>query len=361
MQKISLFILLCLTAFFARAIEDTLFIQNLRHMWISIDARGNMAPYTADKYPELIFFEITEPEQHGDLLLQSQKPVDVWLNNKLIFYKFDSSAVLDLDSLFEEEKGQLKFKIFSAGGIDESLVTRKILIGKSLQEDYVNVSQRERTGINDLYILILSILLLMTGIFKRFFPGTFRHSIQNPLSFKVRSASADRYESFGSIDNLYSVFFLGAITTLFFLYLGYDVILIPGKGVVTGLINWLVVSLAISLGIGLKYLWTKLICVLFQFREIPGIQLQDFIRFFTLVILIGTCLTLLDFSFFNSTTEWFRDLTVYLVLFSLLFFQVWFFRKFDNFYSHKKLMIFSYLCTTEFLPGFLAIYWLVKM
>lgn len=361
MRQSILIIILCCTGFVIKAAKDTLVTQDLRHIWLSVDGSGQVRPYTRDLNAELIFFELPHAESREYLLLQSGKPVDVWLNDQLILFHFDSTLVLDVDSLWDSTAGRLKFKIFAKGGIDETLVATKVRIGNYLEAD-LTVSKRAYSIKDDLYVVLLTLILLLAGIFRRYFPFTYRHCIQNPLSSKVRSMSADRdYDSFGSVDNLYSIFFLGAVSAVFFLYLEFDVPMFLGTSILSGLANWFTIALLIAVAILIKYLWTRVIAALYQFRGISNIQVQDFIRFFTLVTLMGTILTLLDFSLINSSSGWFRDLTVYLMLFALLFFQFWFFRKFDKSYSHKKLMIFSYLCTTEFLPGFLAIYWLVKM
>lgn len=358
MQRLYIFILTCLLAFPISA-QDTLVIQNLRHMWVEVDSKGNLTPYTSGNSPELIFFELSTSEQQDYLLLKSKKKVDVWLNNELILLQFDSAVTLDLDSLFKEKGDNLRFKLFSAGGIDQSLVTKKIRIGNFTETDLITLKERQKSEANDLYLITLSIILLLTGIFRRYFPLVFYQSIRNPLS---RTASTKRtYDSFASADNLYSIFFFGAISTLFFAYLGYNVVLFSGSGVIHGLFNWLISTFVVVGVIVLKYLWTKFISLLYQYRETPNIQTQDFIRFFTLIMLLGTLFTLIDFSLFGSGSGWFRDMTLYIVLLALVFFQIWLFRKFDKHYSHKKLMIISYLCTTEFLPGFLAVYWLVKM
>lgn len=363
MRRIAFYLIGVLSGWVIQA-QDTVVTQNLKHMWVSIDSSGELSPYVEDGDAELIFFELTESNQHGKLQINSDRPIDIWLNNKLIYFQFSTSVVLDLDSIRQNSgiDHKLKFKIFARGGVEESLTTQIIQIGDFLASDLVKVSQRKGASSEDLYILIITIILFLAGVFRRFFPITFKQSIQNPLSLRVRSMSAERtYDSFGSLDNMYSVFFLGAISSLFLTYLGYELVFLSARGLIGGLLNWLVASLVIALGITVKYWWTKIVSFLYQFREIPNIQAQDFIRFFTLVFLVGVALTLLDFSLFNTSSVWFTNLTLYLVLFALIFFQVWFFRKFDKFYSHKKLMIISYLCTTEFLPGFLAIYWLVKM
>lgn len=333
--------------------QDTLVLQDMKHAWTPLD-QG------AERF--LIRFELPVLAANEALMIRSEEPVDIWINAQLGWHQFDSTLFLDASALAPFGTGSYWIQLFSSGGIEEdALVTRLIRI-VSLPREEVAGSSSMRTADQAGYLIILTILLLLLGIYRHFFPITFNQSIQNPLSHKIRSFSADKtYVTFGSVDNLFSLFFFGGLATLIFGYLGYGLELWTEDSVGRTLTNWVLGSIVVSLVLIGKYVWARFVAFVYQFRGIPNIQVQDFVHFFTLILLIGAGMSLIDFSSTGHSGAGMENFIIYLMILSLIFFQVWFFLKFDKFHTHRKLMIFSYLCTTEFLPGFLAIYWLMKL
>lgn len=355
-MRILLILFIQLIVFMARA-QDTIVVQDLRHAWVSMDKQGELMTYMPDTKTKVVFFQLPEDLQVGYYLkLQGLRPLDVWMNNQLILHQLDSAV------FFTKLLATDHFKIYSESGISDALVTQILKIRPTGQAVDETISEKKSQWKDEYYLILLTVMLLLAGIYRRFFPVTFNQSVRNPLSYKIRSISADQtYVNFGSVDNLFSIFYFSALITFLFTILGYDLLFNKSEAFVYGLVNWLMTSLLISLIILIKFLWTKMIASLYQIRELPNIQTQDFVHFFTLIATGGLLISLIDFAVYDSSAGFLKDFIRYLAVASLLFFQFWLFFKFDKFSSFRKLMIISYLCTTEFLPGFLVIYWLTKM
>lgn len=338
--------------------QDTVVVRDLSRAWISMDKDGNPDPYLPGDRSRVIFFELPEDLQEGSALrLKATKPVDVWINDRLVLHHFDSIRHFDDISSGDQ------FKVYGQKGISGIFTSNIVRLEEKAKEIELNpISEKRSRGETEHYLVLMTIILLLAGVYRQFFPITFNQSIRNPLSSKVRSISVDQtYVNFGSIDNLFSIFYFGGLITFLFNFLGYNLTVIKDEIFINALLNWLLASLGISVLILIKFLWIRLIAALYQLRELPNIQIQDFVHFFTLIATGGILITFIDFTLFDSTASFLKSGVKYLTISSLLFFQFWLFLKVDKFSSFRKLMIILYLCTTEFLPGFLAIYWLTEM
>lgn len=351
------FVFLLFSCFLAYPKQDTLVLQDLKHAWIAVEENGELAIFSESDPSNLIIFEVPEVKDNEILLIRSQEPVDIWINDQLLLHQFDSVWTIKA-----KETAGTAIRIFCKRAIDPELLVTQILQIKDLPEyELLRITENKKSNLAG-YFLVLTIILLLTGVYKRVFPITFSQASQNPLRYKIRSFNVEKsYVGFGTVDNFYSVLFFGALASLLFGYLDMGFELPENATVKSTLTQWLGGTMIVSLVIFGKFFWARLIAFIYQLKGISNIQVQDFVHFSTFVFLIGVGMSLIDFSLFGSVVPHIKNLITYLLIISVLFFQGWLFFKFDKFYSHRKLMIFSYLCTTEFLPGFLIIYWLTKM
>lgn len=337
--------------------QDTLTVADLSHGWMGLTKSGELTPVFNPEDQKVIIFKVPPDLPDHYLLLSTEKPVDIWLNDKLLYHEFDSIVLLKANTFSQNDQ----LKVYASRGIPAGFVSRVVTLHQTEKSQDL-LKERKADFETERYLVLGTILLLLAGFFRKYFPITFNQSFRNPLSYKIRSISVDQtYVSFGSVDNLYSAFFFGGLIGFLLIYLDYDFMLVSGDIFINSLVNWLLVSLVVSMAIMVKFFLAKTLAALYQIRELPNIQTQDFTHFFTLVATGAALITFLDFSFFDSTSDFFKEVIHYLLVASVIFFQFWLFFKFDRFYAVRKLMIISYLCTTEFLPGFLTVYWLMKM
>lgn len=336
--------------------QDTVAVRDLKHGWMGIEPDGKVIPVYDVQDHQAIKLAIPADVKKGLYLrVASPGPIDIWWKGQLLHHQFEASMLLLADTLEDA-----RFMFYADQGIPVGFSIELVKISNAVTLDPI---QEKPVQVNaEVYLVIGAFLLLLTAFFRRNFTITFYQSFQNPLSYKIRSISVDQtYVGFGSVDNLYSIFFFSSLFSFLLLYLDLDPMIIEGVSFWSRVANWLVITLLLVTLLVIKFILTKSIALLYQIRELPNIQSQDFIHFFTLVVSLGIAISFIDFSLFHSGSLILQDITLYLVIGSIIFFQVWLYFKLDKFYVVRKLMIISYLCTTEFLPGFLTIYWLTKM
>ncbi|MBR06121.1 MAG: hypothetical protein CMP48_00410 [Rickettsiales bacterium] len=360
-RTLTVFILILLASNYLFAQKDTVFIRDLEASWQTIDQPGVSVPYI-QKREDIVFFEIPRLETGTILKLESSAYFDIWVNDQIFFSKFKGVQFIDLDSLSNNYVESPTITCYSPDWRDGDLRTTLYqVVDSGYDTMYGKLNQPGNLDRNT-YLIVAGLIFLMLGMYRRFFPGTFSKSFNSPLSFKLRGLTSDEnYQAFLSFDNLYALLTLGFMASFLSYYLGYQMI---SLGISP---NWsrsvLTIMLVALIGSGMllaKYLWSLLISGIFQFRELPNIQNQDLTHF--LMLLTSGCLiiSLIDFTFYNFYSEALRSVIVMLYVIMLVFFQFWMVLKLDKIYSHRKLMIISYLCTTEFLPGFIIILWLLK-
>lgn len=352
--------LLLLTSVVLFAQKDTVFVKDMTSSWQTFDGSGLFVPYIQQQ-SEIIFFEV--PRQSGALIkVQCKVSFDVWVNDQIYLSQFKGTTFLNLDSLNNSHLELPTLTFYSSDWREGDLITELYEVIKTGREKaYGKITKQGHLDQNS-YLIVLAILILMVGAYRRFFPGTFSKSYSNPLSFKLRGLSAeDNYQNFLGFDNIVAIFYLSIMASLLSYYLGYQMIQLgisPSWQVSVPVI----ILVALIGGVMLigKYLWSLMVSAIFQFKDFPNIQNQDYIHFLILLTSVCLGLSIIDYTQYNFTSEFLRSSIIMIYVIMLIFFQFWMAIKLDKLYSHRKLMIISYLCTTEFLPSFVIIIWLLK-
>lgn len=352
--------LLCLTLnlpFNARSQERVAEVD-LSPGWKSINTSGEAITYQRN-LSRIIFFNPDELENQHRLKISSNQPIDIWINEQLIIHGLEGVVLLD-SMVSRDALKDATVTIYCEDGIDDNVTTSLI----SPENANIKVIQwyKSSNSIRNWFLIALTILLLMGGVFRYYFPLAFGHVFKNPLSGKMRSLSAEEsYLNFGSLDNIYVLIYFSFLLATLLLYLGTGRLLDTSRAITGIFYFWIVLFVIIILTVLAKYVWMRILGFIYQFQKIALIQLQDRINFFIPVIIICLAISILDYSFFAFTSVKLHNTAIYAMIISEIFFSIWFYFKFDKSYPHRKLMIITYLCTTEFLPGTLAIYWLEQL
>lgn len=361
MIRSAILLLLTTLATELSAQQDTVFIEDLSSAWQTFDEAGNSIPYIERK-SDIVFFELPPSEPGVLLRIEAKVPFDIWIGDQIYRNNFKGTASLNVDSVRNFHLDNPTLTFYGKDWRQTELNTRLLeVIGSSNGLLFGRISKKGHLDQNS-YLLIVGLLLVMAGVYRRFFAATFSKSYSNPLSLKLRGLSAeDAYASFFSFDNLYALMYLGVLGSLLSYYLGYQLISLGlNPDWMISVPRILLVALIGVLMLLMKFIWSNVAGYIFQFKDLPNIQNQDFIHFLILLTSIALVLSSVDYTLFNFTSEKIRWFIVILYVILLIFFQFWMILKFDKFYSHRKLMIITYLCTTEFLPCFVIIYWLLK-
>ena len=339
---------------------DTLVMRDLAVAWRTFDTDGVVSEYVRSKN-EIVFFELPKVSPSERLLIGSDEPVDIWLNEHLVKHNFSGSTTYSPDSLRMALGSPVRVTIYQKGGIGSSLITQIAEIhSNKVSGDPLH--PRLEGFADDAYLIILTILVLFTGVYRRVFPISFSHAFQTPLTFKMRSLSAEEsYMSFGSIDNLFTGLYFSGLVSAFLSYSGVYPFREAPVTLASSLWTWLATTLLVFAFFLLKYGWSRLLGFIFEFKGLSNIHSQDFVSLFILVMTMCLGISAIDFTLFDFGSQTLKSGTILLLVLAVIFYQLWIYFKFDKYHSHRKLMIIVYLCTTEFLPGFLIIYWLVKL
>ncbi|MEQ8469991.1 MAG: DUF4271 domain-containing protein [Marinoscillum sp.] len=341
---------------------DTLIVKDLKVGWLSFDEQGNTIPYQEDK-SEIIFFEPpSDVEPNTYLLINCLTDFDIWINDQLIHHGFSGKLQLPIDSLNSAYMTPPSLTFFAKSWKSPELQTSLYKLTPTQDRNPYSKVGRQGFLSADVYLICLTMLIGLLGIYRRFFPSSFSKAFQNPLGFKLRGLSAeDTYLGFVSFDNILSITIFGLMSALLVSYLGYQPIpsvANPNWGPSLGAV--LMLASLFMLYVVVKYLLGHLVASIFDYKGVANIQTQDYTHFCILAISLCLALSAFDFTLYNFTSAGLKTTVVVTLIISMIFFQFWLLMKLDKFYSHRKLMIITYLCTTEFLPGFLIVYWLVK-
>lgn len=334
-------------------------IQDLSPAWKSIDSEGKVIPYNPAA-SEMVFVEVPALESNQHLYIKSPiSNVDVWLGQQLIIHNLQSEILLD--TLIDKPIiANTRVFIYSSTAIDDLLITTIIDTSK---EPIKNIQQlKGKSNLSDAFTLGLTILLILIATFRFLFPHLFKHIFSNPLANKIRSLSAEEsYTDIYSFEFLLVSLVFSLFLTLVLSYVGSQVLFKTEARLMSLVIDQIIILLWVMGFLIIKYFWSVILSAIYEFKGIPNIQIQDRLYFFIPVLTICILISLIDFSIFNYKSIEMRNTVIYALLISELFFSFWFFAKLDKYYPSKKLIIITYLCGTEFIPGTLALYWLVKL
>ncbi|MEQ8238035.1 MAG: DUF4271 domain-containing protein [Cyclobacteriaceae bacterium] len=307
-----------------------------------------------------IYLFITKNES-GTIEICNEDEYDVWIDNQLIFAEIKSGCIqIESSKFLELNDADTSYLRISSSNLSRLSTS---LISQENSKNGVLVSRTEGDWLHDFLMVYTVIVLVLGALYRQSFYLKFRKSLRNPFNFKIRAVVAQNsYSKFISPDNLFALLFLSLFLSGLLLVINAELGLfnIPQENLFSAISFWLMLSLAFFLFCIAKYFVALLLAKVFNLRNFPNIQVQDFIHFMTFVSGITFVLVLIDFSFNSVADQFFLDSARFLVIVAILFFQLWFFLKFVKYYSHRKLLIISYLCTTEFLPGFMAAYWLLN-
>jgi Domain of unknown function (DUF4271) len=223
----------------------------------------------------------------------------------------------------------------------------------------------ERNVFITISILLLLIYAVMRNAFPRIFGMTyhftnlfgFRVKEEIGLSLKLLSKGQSFMSAIYALTLSFLLLYIGS-----YLLTNHSVLfnLISIKSYWNGLLIWLLVSLGIYLTVLLKMAFLILMSWLFNLTNGYKRQFSDFFTTSSVFFLIASiALSVLLYGQVISGTDLSRVLAEIVIVF-FLYRTVLIYIKLLQTSSHSKLYIFSYICTTEIIPLFIGINYLMK-
>lgn len=223
----------------------------------------------------------------------------------------------------------------------------------------------ERNVFITISILLLLIYALMRNAFPRVFGMTYHFA--NLFAFRVKQEIGISLK-FLSKGQLFMSAIYALTLSFLLLYLGTHLLvdksdffsLLSIKSYWGGLLLWFVIAFGIYLAILSKLVFLLCISWLFNIRECYKRQFSDFFTTSSVFFLLASiALSLLLYAQILSGLELSRVLAEIVVVFFLYRTGLIYIKLLQT-TSNSKLFIFSYICTTELIPLFIGINYLMK-
>lgn len=339
---------------------DTVELRDLSVTWIPVEADGSLEVLATRETREIVFDLTDEADRAAFLVIESQQLIDVWINEHLISDQILKTTYWSMDSLRGVWGDSLRVTVYGAKGLAD-LKTRLVGIVPETVSAAMPLERMTDPFMNA-YVFIVTLLMLLMALYRRLFPQAFSMSYRSPLTFTTRTSGSDQgYPNFASADNLFAVLFLASMTSLLLVYLRVTPFgMEPGYTMLSIIRFWISLMLMIVVIIGVKFMIGQIVTAVFELKDLANILIQDFIHFTILSVSLFLLVSMVDITSYDFQPITFISVIRYGLAILVLIYQVLIFLKVDKLLGYKKLMIFIYLCTTEFLFGFLIIYWLIR-
>lgn len=338
--------------------QDTTIVEDLRYSWIDVGQDELTPAANPSSLNHIMFF--VDQSQREILEICNDEPYHLWVNKKLIMNHATGCKNLHLQELHEIFfTDTLAIHLATKGGF--SKLTTKLLTVKVDAENAVALDPRIHQHYHNHYYLILSIFLISLALFRRIYPLRFSRLLSNP--FKSRSTSIDEYYSdFYRLDNILFIllFSFMVATSLQYLALKESPFNYESTNFKGFLSDWLLKWSLIASFCFAKHFIAKLLSTIFSIKHISNILNQDFLNYFFWVFSLILTFTLFEFSTAGLGGFLSADILIFFTILSIAIFQIGMFLKMYKMNSSNKILIISYLCGSEFLPGFIIIYIFLK-
>ena len=193
---------------------------DLRNHWFFID-ENQPKPIFSEEDHEIINFFISNQFSENNLKICHERPIDLWINNKLIFRNL--SANCDTIPLkgrmwLQDPKDSTMVTIYK-----EKYTTIETLIIRDKAHTDVSpkyeIQAREEGEKPSFYLFSMILLILFLALLKFLFPIKFQQLMSNPFASKTSSDLDEFYSSFIGIENILVSFIVASMLGVHIIYL----------------------------------------------------------------------------------------------------------------------------------------------
>ncbi|MEP0366538.1 MAG: DUF4271 domain-containing protein [Cyclobacteriaceae bacterium] len=354
MKHFILTVFLSICFFVCKSENDTILVENLRYSWVYQNEQNIAEPVSGLSGLTSVSFHI--PADNGEYLrICNENPYDLWVNLKLLSSESENCITYSLDSIMRVvSSDSLFFHVVSSKGLT-SLSTELMAVTET-ESDEVIIKTRHSADFRNYYLSVLLLFLLLVAALRKLYPHRLAVTLSNP--FKATASIEDYYFDFFTSSNLFFIFifsFLAAfVVQLMEVYHNWENFAALKFIDLLGLWSS---KLVLIFGVVLiKYILSIVVAQIFALRGVPGIHNQDLINYLFWVFVLLAVISLGQYSLRTEGDSIIARIMIMILAISLLIFQAGIYLKVSKITSLNKMLIISYLCVTEFLPGFILIY-----
>ncbi|MEO9476857.1 MAG: DUF4271 domain-containing protein [Cyclobacteriaceae bacterium] len=354
MKHIILAVFLSLCFLVSRSQTDTILVENLRYSWVYQNEQNKVEPVSGLSGLTSVSFHI--PTDNGEFLrICNDNPYDLWVNLKLLSSESENCITYSLDSIMRVvSSDSLFFHVVSSKGLTS--LTTELMAVTEMEPDEVVIESRFSADFRNYYLTVLSLFLLLVAISRRLYPFRLAATLSNP--FKATASVEEYHFDFFTISNLFFVFifsFLAAFVVQF-MEICNNWENFGGLKFIDLLGLWSFKLVLIFGVVLIKYILSIVVAQIFSLRGVPGVHNQDLINYLFWIFVLLAVITLGQYSLRTEGDSDIARIMIVILAISLLIFQAGIYLKVSKITSLNKMLIISYLCVTEFLPGFILIY-----
>lgn len=346
---------------FANGQQDTIVVIDYTKVMVGADSEGNVDPITTlEGIRQAGFFMNGLPD--GQVRICNPEELFVWVNGSLIATMKECEFFYPVDFFNDIKSDTIYISISSKSSLEDLTCDLVIFEQLTVIKDQVANPRETRSVFVEFTIIVFITLLVMIGFITSNYPSRMAYLFEKTFTFK---ASAYEFVNTGffSGSSMYLLVLYSFLLSFTGVYLNalLDLNFFEIQISLTGyLLQWVRLAAGVFLIFILKWMMISLVAQLFKFRGLRNFQLFDFLNFNFVLLLPVLIFLTTDFIFNAPNHSWISDGFLILFPITIILFVVWFTLKFVNNSPRKKLVIISYLCATEIIPGIVLLGWFYK-
>lgn len=351
------FFLLCSAFLFfqdtLRAQSASVVVRDLRSEW-KVESGGLVQDGEAPK-GRSVFFQVDANKYKGDRLeISGPRDFSVLINQKLITHGKHTRLSFSIDSLAKLYSQPLTLNVFAARGL-EFVQTRIVSDGRTGKDD-ISALRRSR-HVLDFSVLAVFILAVYFILLLRFNPRLTMDYFNVARLFSMQER--DENLIMGRLMSRFSFLvyiFIGLwssfLLLIIFHYTRNEWTILQDFQINSwqdGFVKWAWLTGIIFVILFIKLAITSLFSWIFKLREGAGIQILNYWRMISFLMLMISVAMLIFFATGTEKTAYYNNL-IYLMSWILVFWTVLIFVKLLSKVPFSVFHLFSYLCASEFFP-----------
>lgn len=354
MKLFTLVILLCLASELS-AQPRRVQIYDLKQDW-KVWVEGVYRDYSELKgEPKSVYFTIDAGKYRGFRLeLVGARDYSVWVNGKVIDQRHPGTIQYDIDSLFSLYRAPLTIGIYSRQGLSRlksSVITTSLLPAPD-EEHYRRQSYLLDFSAVGAFILCAGFLTLIR-FNRRMLFDYFDFTRLLSLQERDEDLAAGRITArFSLLIYFYLCAWCALLFLIIFAHAGPDRMIVADLSIDSageGFMQWGKLTVIIGLILFIKVGIVVVLSRIFALREGGAIQVLNYFRLLSFLLMILS-LVLLFYFMFNTETPSYYEGLISLTGWIMAAWSVLVFLKLLNKSPYSVFHLFSYLCASEFFP-----------
>lgn len=361
MKLIITSILILVTLSCLRAQSDTVLVKDFGNEWMFFDANRKLPLVRKSDFEGNTIHFSFDPEifENTYLAIDYPFPYSIFINESL-FKTAQKRILIDVEKQISSQE-KIDIIVYSEQMNPYLLKTKGLqVINKSSEpilQDVVIVNPRERSAFDDFYLFSLITLFILFTIILVYYPRAFAEyfRIERALSSRELDENLLKTRPFTGI-NVSVYFFICFLLAQLIMSAVYLSSIFPERelfyadSLIQYLLNWVLLSVFLLIGLGLKYLLLSFFVNLFQLSGFLSSHFYNFLRLsLILTITLSLLLAVVYFGVYQYQEEVY-DTFYQVILMGSIPISLVIYIKLMSAAAYKNLHLFSYICATELIP-----------